>query len=145
MLKKVVELKELEYKNNKIVLMTTEQYVAIKTEELAQKGIVYQPRINKRSNESSNMKNPKKQKKEEPKSEPNPEDLIQKGMLIEVKNVPTDIPHSDFKAYFARFGNVQFVDVTKIAQQLITVRFIDCAATQAAYGEISEKKNGDKG
>jgi len=148
---KILELKELDYKGHKIALMTKEQYVVIKTEELAKKGITYQAYqpYGKRQKENSSYKKSKKQKKEvvEPvKEEPKDENKIEKGVLVEIENVPTDTSIGDLKAYFARFGNVQFVDVDKLAEhQMIIIRFLTPAATDATLSELSEKKMEIKG
>jgi len=142
-------LKEIDYKGQKIATLTQAQYIAIKTEELAAQGIVLKPRFKRSKEGSSNNNRNKKQKKGEESTprhvKEEPESNIEKGLLIEIKNVPTDIPHAEFKAYFARFGNVQFVDMSKVAEQTIIVRFINNAATEAAYAEISEKKMDIKG
>jgi len=130
--------------------MTKEQYVVIKTEELAQKGITYKPfHGGKRQKENSHNKKSKKQKKDvsepkEVKEEPKEEDRIEKGLLLEIKNVP-DTSIGDLKAYFARFGSVQFVDVDKISEQTAIIRFLTSATTDTAYAELSEKKMEIKG
>jgi len=139
--KKVLEVKEITFKDQKIQIMTQEQYIQIKTEELAKLGITYQKPVFKRPKErSENTKNYKKQKIEEEVKEPQ----IVRGVLIEIKNVPQGIPLPDLKAYFARFGSVQFIDLSKIEQTIILVRFINPTETNSANAEISEKKNGNQ-
>jgi lupus La protein len=146
---KVLDVKELNFKDQKISIMTQEQYIQIKTEELAKLGITYQkpgPKRQKEKSEKTSQRKFKRQKKDEiiktPTTEPKKEEIIiNKGLLIEVKNVPLGIPLTDLKAYFARFGTVQFIDLSKRDEhQLIMVRFSNPTETNLAYGEISEKK-----
>jgi len=143
--KTVLEIKEIPYKEGKLSIMTQEQYYQIKSEELAKLGIVYKrPVFQKRQKEKSeNTRNSKKQKKETPVVKQ--EIGIIKGVLVEVKNVPQGISLVDLKAYFARFGSVQFIDLSKIEQGIIIVRFTTPEETNVAFGEISEKKMEIKG
>jgi hypothetical protein len=89
---------------------------------------------------------PRKHKEKKVKVEEKPpEPTIEIGLLIEIKNVPSDITFTDLKAYFARFGQVQYVDTEKLSENQILVRFLQASATTAAFEEISAKKMEIKG
>jgi len=62
---KVLDVKEVNFKDQKISIMTQEQYIQIKTEELAKLGITYQKPAPKRYKEKSDnsQRNFKRQKK----------------------------------------------------------------------------------
>jgi len=143
---KVLDVKELIFKDQKISVLTQEQYLQVKTEELAKLGITYQKPAPKRQKEKSENFNQRKKMKlnnREPeiKEEKKDEITITKGLLIEVKNVPLGIPLADLKAYFARFGTVQFIDLSKRDEhQIILVRFSNPTEATGANAEIGEKK-----
>jgi len=140
--KKLADLKEITWKDHKITIVAHEEYIKEKTAALAAKGIVYKPFKRQLSEKHENTRKNKKQRNDTP-AEPAIE--IVKGVLLETNNVPVGLSVTDLKAYFARYGNVQFIDNSKERENIVIIRFADAKACSEAYGEISEKKFQIKG
>jgi RNA recognition motif-containing protein len=135
--KKIADLKELDFKGQKLTIETQQDHYNRKAKEAAEKGKTYEPPY---ANQHKKQKE-KKEKVEEKPFEP----TIEQGLLIEIKNVPADTTFADLKAYFARFGQVQYVDTEKLSENQCLIRFLQASATTAAYEEISAKKMEIKG
>jgi len=133
--KKIADLKELDFKGQKLTIETQQDHYNRKAKEAAEKGKTYEPPY----------ANPNKKQRVKKVEEKPAEPVIEKGLLIEIKNVPGDTTFTDLKAYFARFGQVQYVDTEKLSENQVLIRFLQASATTAAFEEISQKKMEIKG